>query len=153
MRALSVRVSVCVLVFNLTDFIVCVFEVGVHVGVLILTLVCVCEVIVGVRRAVLCLCVSVCVLWMSVCVHDLVDPAPEAADAGVQRRGGGVGTAVTSGDNSCEHPSTCLLLTHQPASRVALATITMEEAGVWGTAGTKCAVTGEAVAIALLTLP
>lgn len=90
---------------------------------------------------------------MCSCVDDLLDPAPEAADSSVEGGGGGVGAAVTPGDDPSEDPSPHLPLTHQPASRVALTTVAMEEAGVWRTAGTQGAVAGEAVAIALLTLP
>lgn len=86
-------------------------------------------------------------------VHHLVHPASEAADTHVQRRGGGVGAAVAPGHHPAEEPSAPFSLAHQPASGVALATIAMEEAGVWRTASTQRAVTGEAVAIALLALP
>lgn len=133
---MSVRVRAC----DLAGFFV--FELAVHV-LLLAGKVAVC-----VSRMVLRL------LGTSVRAHDLVDPAPEAADPHVQRGGGRVGAAVTPGDDPGEDPSAgLLLLAHQPASRVALATVAMEEAGVWRTAGAQRAVAGEAVAIALLALP
>ncbi|KAA8581381.1 hypothetical protein FQN60_002962 [Etheostoma spectabile] len=79
--------------------------------------------------------------------------APEAADSSVERWRGGVSAVVTPGNDPSEDPSTHLPLTHQPASRVALTVVVMEEASVWRTAGTQGAMAGKAVAIALLTLP
>lgn len=138
--------SVCVFLFDLADVIVDVLELAVHVETLIGL--CVREVIGGV-------CFRVCVLLCrtSSRVRDLVDPAPEAADSRVQSGRGGVGAAITPGNDPGKHPSARLLLTHQPASGVALATVVMEETGVRRTAGTKGAMSGEAVAVTLLTLP
>lgn len=147
--------SVCL--FDIIDFIrflliVRVLQLAVHVEVFILALgVCVCRVFADVCQIFLRLCV--CALFLRSRVGDLIDPAPEAADPSVQRRRGGVSAAVAPGDDPSEHPSTHLPLTHQPASGVALATVAMEEAGVWRAAGTQGAVAGEAVAIALFTLP
>lgn len=90
---------------------------------------------------------------MTVRVDDFIDPASEAAHPGIQRRGGRVRAAIASGDNPSDDPSARLLLAQQPASRVALATIPVNEAGVWGAAGAQRAMTGEAVTEALLTLP
>lgn len=87
------------------------------------------------------------------CAGDLFDPAPEAADSSVERWRGGVAAAVAPGDDPSEDPTTHLPLTYQPASRVSLTTVAMEEAGVWRTSSTQGAMAGEAVAIALLTLP
>lgn len=84
---------------------------------------------------------------------DLIDPAPEAADASVKHRRGGVTAAVTPGDHASEHPPPRVALAHQPAARVALAVVAMETAGVRGTASAQRSVAGEAVAVALLTLP
>lgn len=86
-------------------------------------------------------------------VDDLLDPAPEAADSGVEGGRRGPRAAVTPGNDPGEDPSTHLPLTHQPASGVAITTVVAEEAGVWRTAGAQGAVAGEAVAVALLTLP
>lgn len=145
--------------FNLADLIrllllVCVFERAVCVQVFIFALaVCVRQVVV--RHIFSCLHVRLLqmLLLLLLCVGDLVDPAPEAADSSVQRRGGGVRAAVTPGNDPHQDPSTRLLLTHQPAAGVALTTVAMEEAGVWGAACAQCAMAGEAVAIALLALP
>lgn len=86
-------------------------------------------------------------------VDDLVHPAPEAADPRVQRRRGRVSAAVTSRDDPGQNPSSRLVLTHQPASGVALATVAAQEAGVRRAGCTKRAVAGEAVSEALLALP
>ena len=130
--------------------IVRVFELAVRVEVFFLVfLVCVrqvfvCQIVLRVRA---------CARLFGTCADDLVDPAPEAADSRVQRGRGRVAAAVAPGDDPSEDPATRLLLTHQAAAGVALTTVVMEEAGVGRTAGAQGAVAGEAVAIALLTLP
>lgn len=151
--------SVRVFLFNLADFvglllIVCGFDLAVRVEVFVFAL-AVRAFLACVRQIVVCQISSCLRVRLRLLSHadDLVDPAPEAADAGVERRGGRVSAAVTPGDEPGEDPSTRLALTQQPASGVALATVAMEEAGVWRTASAQCAVAGEAVAIALLTLP
>lgn len=104
-----------VCLFDIVDFVclllvVCVFELAVHVEVLFLALavcvllMCVCKVIVNVCQIFLRLCV--CVRLLCSCVDDLLDPAPEAADSSVQRGRGGVGAAVTPGDDPGEDPPT-----------------------------------------------
>lgn len=65
--------------------IVCVLELAVRVEVFILPLaVRVCQVFVKVCQIFLRLCV--CARFLCSCIDDLIDPAPEAADSGVERR-------------------------------------------------------------------
>lgn len=125
--------------FDITDFI----------GLLCLLLLRVRYVIVNVRHILLC----VCVLGSCFGVEDLLDPAPEAAHSGVERWRGGGGAAVTSSDDPSEDPTPGLLLAHQPSAGVTLTVVAVEEAGVGRAAGAQRAVAGEAVTIALFTLP
>ena len=84
---------------------------------------------------------------------DLVDPAPEPADPGVEGWSRGLATPVTPGNGPGQDPAAPLALAHQPSAAVALTTIAMETAGVRGAAGAQRSVAGVAVAIVLLTLP
>ncbi|MEQ2192737.1 hypothetical protein XENOCAPTIV_016460 [Xenoophorus captivus] len=51
------------------------------------------------------LLMSVRLFQMPVRVDDFIDPAPEAAHPGVQRRGGRVGAAVAPGNDPSDDPS------------------------------------------------
>lgn len=70
--------------------IVCVLELAVRVEVFILPL-AVCVFLVRVRQVFVKVCqiflrLCVCARFLCSCIDDLVDPAPEAADSGVERR-------------------------------------------------------------------
>lgn len=146
-RAMSVCDVVDLVCFLLIG---CVFELAVRVEVFILVF------LARVRQVFVCqilLRVGVCARLLCTRVGDLINPAPEAADACVERGRGRVAAAVAPGDDPGEDPATRLFLTHQAASGVALTTVVVEEAGVGRAASAQGAVAGEAVAIALLTLP
>lgn len=83
-------------------------------------------------------------------IDDLVDPSQEPADTGVHPGEGGIATAVTPGNDSRQHPTTPLPSANQRTPAVALATV--HAASLRQAPGTQHAA-GEALAVALLTLP
>lgn len=90
---------------------VCVLEAGLLMSAFVFELLVCVEVfivgnvIIGARGLVSRRCGCVHFLQTPVRVDDLVDPAPEAAHSGVQRRGGRVGAAVAPGDDPSHDPS------------------------------------------------